>query len=112
MSATESYEDPFYIHIDNFRDAEISLEARGAVMDLLCCIYWPLKQAFEFDAISIADRLNAIFPARDYSPELLERLRPELSMFFVVLDDGRWAPSPTYFSLTDGNAEFLASQTN
>jgi hypothetical protein len=35
--------------------------------------------------------------------EKLESLRSEVSTFFTILDDGRWVPSPVFFSMVDGN---------
>jgi hypothetical protein len=36
---------------------------------------------------------------------MLRRARKKIASFFTVLPDGRWVPSPKYFSLTDGNAD-------
>jgi hypothetical protein len=46
-----------------------------------------------------------VLPARGYTSELLRQHRNAIASFFTVLPDGRWVPSPEYFSVTDGNAE-------
>jgi hypothetical protein len=103
--------DVVYVHIENFLKAGLSGRAYGAALDLFMCIYWPLKQPFEFDPPVLAARLNGMFPRRKYTPSHFSRAREEIARLFIILDDGRWAPSPEFFSLTDGNAELLAADS-
>jgi hypothetical protein len=58
-----------------------------------------------FDEEASASRLAKELPAEGYTAELLRRQRNTIASFFTVLPDGRWVPSPEFFSVTDGNAE-------
>lgn len=71
----------------------------GLAMQLLTQVYFPTKQPFVFDPEALAKRMTA----RDATPESLARLRDAAAKFFTILPDGRWAPNPEFFSLTDGN---------
>ena len=55
---------------------------------------------FVFDEDALAARLASELPARGYTAEMLLRRRKKIASFFTVLPDGRWTPSPEYFSLT------------
>ncbi|RUL78228.1 hypothetical protein [Dyella choica] len=72
-------------------------------MDLVMIMWWPGKQPFEFNAKELVIHLNAQLPARGYSEDALMRNYEDIKSFFTVLPDGKWAPSPTYFSMSNGN---------
>jgi hypothetical protein len=94
-----------YLDVGRFDANRAGLEAIGAAFDLVYRIWWPTKAAFVFDEEALAARLGKELPARGYTADLLRQHRSAIASFFTVLPDGRWAPSPEYFSLTDGNAE-------
>ncbi len=109
MSVTQqSDEQPLYINVEMFLGNRAGAEASGLAMDLLMLVYWPLKQAFVYDPETLSATINQAAPGRDYDADKLKKLRKKAASFFTELDDGRWAPSPIYFSLTDGNAELTA----
>lgn len=93
----------FWINVDAFNRNKAGAEAGGVYMDLLVYVWRPTMEPFRFDPETLATRLNVVLPRREYTAEKLEALRPAIATFFVVLDDGRWAPSPEYLSMTDGN---------
>jgi len=98
-------EQPIYLNTEALLANKSGAEASGLAMDLLLIIYWPLKQAFIYDPENLAARMNVVAPGRGYSASKLKKLKKKASTFFTVLEDGRWAPSPIYFSLTDGNVD-------
>lgn len=63
------------------------------------------KSAFDFDERLLADRLAGELPAHGYTEALLRRHRDAVASFFTILPDGRWVPSPEFFSITDANAD-------
>lgn len=75
--------------------------ALSIAMDLVMLVYMPGRHAFTWDAAGLANAIKR----PDTTALLLDAHRDEVSRFFTVLDDGRWVPSPEYFSLTDGNAD-------
>ena len=86
----EGGEQPLWINTEAMLANRAGAEASGIAMDLIMRVWWPTKQPFTFDPKALAARFNAQVPR-------------EATTFFTVLPDGRWAPSPEYFSLTDGN---------
>lgn len=94
-------DDPLYFNMEAARPVahEIGVEAYGLVMSLIFEIYWPLRQAFSYDPADLAERLTA----RGITEADLIRLRGKAARFFTVLPDGRWAPSPEFFSMTDAS---------
>jgi hypothetical protein len=100
-----SDEQPLFINTEMFLASEAGAEAVGLAMDLLFHVYWPLKQAFVYDPETLATTINRAAPERCYDAYKLKGLRKKAAIFFTELDDGRWAPSPIYCSLTDGNTE-------
>jgi hypothetical protein len=99
--------DGIWINAEEMLKTRGSLVCHGMVMDLLMVIWAPTKEAFRFEPKALAERLNAIFPRREYSADLLLKHEHELLEFFVVLPDGRWAPNPKYFVLNDPGSETL-----
>ena len=81
------------------------IEGVGIAMDLITLIWWPTKQPFEFDIKNLAIGLHERLPARGYTEEALARNADAIKSYFTVLADGRWAPNPMYFSLTNGNLD-------
>lgn len=96
---------PLYINTARFLADGVGFEAAGIVMDLIGRVWWPAKSGFVFDEEALAARLAAELPGRGYTADVLRRHRAAVAAFFIVLPDGRWAPSPRYFSLTDGDTE-------
>jgi hypothetical protein len=94
-------EQPIWVNVTAFQHTRP--EVLGAVMDLVAYFWAPTKSAFTFDPDGITEHLNAAMPARGYTAAGLKRDRAEIAKFFVETPDGRWAPSPEYFSLTSGN---------
>jgi hypothetical protein len=103
-------EEPLYIDVKRFlaNASEVRPEAFGIAMDLILLAWWPTKGAFMYDEDALAALLTAKAPARGYTARVLRKHRKAVARFFTVLPDGRWTPSPEFFSLTDGNAEYLA----
>jgi hypothetical protein len=101
----EDQGEPLYLDVERFLANKANAEAAGVAMDLIAGVWWPLKTPFVFDEEALAARLARELPARGYTAEMLRRRRKRIASFFTVLPDGRWAPSPKYFSLTDGNRE-------
>jgi hypothetical protein len=99
--------EPLYIETKSFvrKSRGVRPEVLCIAMDLICLVWWPTKTAFAFDEEALAARFAADLPARGYTPDMLRQNRKKVASFFTVLPDGRWVPSPKYFSLTDGNAE-------
>jgi hypothetical protein len=105
MVARADDSDILYIDTEAALANEAGNEAVGIAMDLITRVWWPTRSAFVFDPDKLATRLSRELPARGYTAELLRRRRCEVATFFTILPDGRWAPSPEYFSATDGKAE-------
>ena len=94
-------DEPLYFNIEAARPLarEIGPEAYGLVVSLIMEIWWPTKEAFQYEPDALADRLTATAVTADD----LVRLRELAARFFTVLPDGRWAPSPEFFSITDAS---------
>jgi hypothetical protein len=101
----EDQDEALFINTRRFLSNTAGLEAIGVAMDLIGHVWWPTKTAFMFDEEALAARLAVELPARGYTADLLRKHRAAIASFFTVLPDERWAPSPEYFSLTDGNTE-------
>jgi hypothetical protein len=97
--------EPLYMDVERFLANKAGTEAVAIAMDLIGYIWLPTKIGFVFDEGALALRLATKLPARGYTSDMLRRNRESVSSFFTVLPDGRWVPSPEYFSLTDGNSE-------
>lgn len=69
----------------------------GIAMSLVTMVWWPTRQPFAWDANVLAPMLKA----PDATPAALEEHKAAVQTYFSVLDDGRWAPSPRFFSVTD-----------
>lgn len=95
--------DFFYIDARAMQESSASMIAHGVVMDLMVVLWWPTKQPFAWDIPAIVSTMNAKFPARDYTEAALREHEADIRSFFTVLPDGRWAPSPKFFSMSDGN---------
>jgi hypothetical protein len=96
-------ENPIYIDSQAMLENTSGMEAVGIAMDLVMLMWWPSKQPFEFNAKELAARLRDRLPARGYSEDALMRNYEGIKSFFTELPDGKWAPSPTYFSMSNGN---------
>jgi hypothetical protein len=95
--------DPLYINVGAFTRDGVSMQGGGLAMDLISLVWWPLKAPFVWDEEALAQLLNEALPARGYTVESVRQHTPSAKTFFTQLPDGRWAPSPEYFSLTNGN---------
>jgi hypothetical protein len=100
---SNSEEQPIYIDTRAMLANKAGLEAVGIAMDLLTIVWWPTKAPFAFDAKALAAQLSELLPARGYSDDVILRNLSGLRTFFTELPDGRWAPSPQFFSLSNGN---------
>lgn len=101
--AKQSYDrgDPVWINLPAMLTLEMSPAGLSLAMALIHQLWWPTRQPFAYDPEAMARRLKTPgLGTRDY-----RRLRREVACLFVVLDDGRWAPSPAFFSVTDADAE-------
>jgi len=95
------FQDFFYINTDAMAANEAGAEAIGMVIDLLVYVWYPSFRPIEFDPEALAKRLNAEVPARGYTAQMFKRRRKKIASFFVQLPDGKWAPSPRYFTFRD-----------
>lgn len=95
--------DPLYINAQAMLENNAGLAAVGLAMDLIMVVWWPTKAPFKWDESLLSKLLNKALPARGYTEETLRQHRDEASSFFTVLENGRWAPSPDFFSLVNGN---------
>jgi hypothetical protein len=90
-------------------DAEALLQVQATPADLGLAIrlafevWLPTKQAFHYDAPILLERLR--HTAGNLTIEQIEAAKEGASKLFTILSDGRWAPSPEFFSLTDGNED-------
>lgn len=75
----------------------------ACAMDIIFHLWWPSKQPVTPDAVTIIGTLSKKLPNRGYTVEKFEKHRADMLQFFTELPDGRWVPSPEYFSLIDGN---------
>ncbi len=94
-------DEPLYFNMEAARPLarEIGPEAYGLVMSLIMEIWWPTKEAFLYEPDVLVDRLTA----SNLTADDLARLREPAARFFTILSDGRWAPSPEFFSITDSS---------
>lgn len=99
----------FYIDTERFLKNSAGNEAIGIAMDLALRVWWPTKTAFVFDEEALAASLGKELPGRGYSVDLLRRQRSKIASFFTILPDGRWVPSPEYFSITDDDVHVQSS---
>lgn len=101
MSDTE--EEPLYIDARAMLENKTGMMAVGIAIDLIFCLWWPTKSPFPCDPKWLTEFFQEKLPARGYTEESFSHNMEGLRTFFTVLPDGRWAPSPVYFSLTNGN---------
>jgi hypothetical protein len=101
---SDTHEDPLYLNVPAMLGNEAGKLGIGLAMDLITIIWWPLKAPFSWeDDGAIADTLNSAVPARGYTAESVREVATAAKTYFTQLADRRWAPSPEYFSLTNGN---------
>jgi hypothetical protein len=70
-------------------------------IDLVICIWAPGKQPFRYEPERLAEQLRTMVPGRKYTTAYLRERETEAALFFTILPDGRWAPRPDLFSLSD-----------
>ncbi|WP_426026437.1 hypothetical protein [Brevundimonas sp. TSRC1-1] len=78
------------------------LAAKGLAMTLVFGVWEPGRQPFAYDPDQLFERLSA-GGHTGITRDELEQNKAGAQRYFVVLDDGRWVPSPEFFSVTDGN---------
>lgn len=89
-----------YIDIDKLQETlEKTKTALG--FDLVICVWSPGKQPFIYDPVRLAAHLASAVPGRKYTAKFLAKHRDDAALFFTVLPDGRWAPRPDLFSISD-----------
>lgn len=96
-------EEPLYIDAEAMLANTAGMQALGIAIDLIVHLWWPTKSPFAFEPAALSRLLQEKLPARGYTEASLRARGSSLMTFFTVLPDGRWTPSPTYFSLTNGN---------
>jgi hypothetical protein len=106
---SEERGDPLWIDVERVL-ATAGAGQIGVAIDLIMLVWWPTKSAFVYDEEVLAKLFAEKLPGRGYTPAKLRKYRKAAAIFFTVLPDGRWTPSPEFFSLTDGNAEALAAR--
>lgn len=98
-----------YVHVKEFanlaRAEDVNSEGFMLGMLLLTGVYYPAKIPFEWNSEDLSRRIKAAFPGRDFTPEKIESLRGSAALLFEILEDGRWVPSPKYFSVNNGNID-------
>ena len=87
---------PIYLDVEALRRVDVSLKARGIAVTLVLEVWWPSQEPFDFDP----QRLATVISGARVSVEDLVSERDAISQLFTSLPDGRWAPSPVFFSLT------------
>jgi hypothetical protein len=89
----EDLGEPFYIDVQRFLANTANAEAVGVAMDLIACVWWPVKTPFVFDEETLAARLASELPAPATRHKCCDsgakRSRP-FSPFWT--DDGHRAP--------------------
>jgi hypothetical protein len=96
-------EQALYLDVEAMRKVKCGdLAGKGLAMTLVFAIWEPSREPFAYDADAIYERLKAAGHT-GIKREDLENHREGAKRFFVELADGRWAPSPEFFSVTDGN---------
>lgn len=95
---------PLYIDVEAMlRSASKGgLASKGLAMTLVFGVWEPGRQPFTYDPDQLFERLSAGGHTGITRDELVQH-KAGAQRYFVVLDDGRWAPSPEFFSVTDGN---------
>lgn len=101
--AVTDNEEAIWVNHEALRSNRVSLAALGTAMSLVFEVWWPTKKGFQWEP----EQLATLITAPDVTPQGLEELRDEVATFFTILDDGRWVPSPIYFSMVDGNPGHL-----
>lgn len=99
---TERNEEPLYLDTEALLRVKGNPAAHGLAMMLVFAIWSPERQPFVYDADAIFARLQAMGQTGIKRSDL-DKHKKGAQRFFVVMDDGRWAPSPEFFSVTDGN---------
>jgi hypothetical protein len=92
---------PIYISPEAILTSTAPMEAVGIALIVLSLVWWPTQTPFEWDEKRLLVKLRSQLPGCDYTLDQLARNRSEAQSFFCRLDDGRWVPSPEYFSLTN-----------
>jgi len=90
-----------YLDVAAFEAADEDPAVLGLAMKLVVEVWYPSRAGFQWNP----ERLAAQIKAPDVTSQALEEARDRVAKFFTVLDDGRWVPSPEFFSMTDGNRE-------
>jgi hypothetical protein len=100
----EQKDAPLYIDVKAMTENKVGFFSSGIAVDIICLIWWPTKDAFDFDPKSLALRLATELPARGYTEQTIQDNAEGIKTFFTVLSDGKWAPNPKFFSLSNGNS--------
>lgn len=97
-----TWEQPIFVDRFALRGVASTAAGRGLAMTLICGIWSPERQPFRYERDTILAQLRARGDNL-ITAEEIERHEYEARRFFTVLDDGRWTPSPEFFSLNNGN---------
>jgi hypothetical protein len=100
----------FWVDTERMLANKAGARAMGLAIDLIMTMWLPTRGAFRYDEQQLAEHFARVLPARGYTARKLRGYRKAVATFFTALPDGSWAPSPEYFSVTDGNAERFARE--
>ena len=102
MSDRREGEQPLYLNTEALLSVRGNPSAHGLALMLIFAIWEPERIPFIYDPDAIFARLQAMGQKGIKRAEL-DKHKEAAKRFFVILDDGRWAPSAEFFSVTDGN---------
>jgi len=96
-------EEPLYVDANAMLANKAGMYAVGIAIDLIFFLWWPTKTPFLFEPQALSEFFRMKLPSRGYTADSFRNYQEGLRTFFTELPDGRWVPSPAYFSLTNGN---------
>ena len=102
MTDDHEGEQPLYLNTEALLAVTGNPAAHGLALMLVFAIWEPERVPFVYDADAIFARLQA-GGQKGIKRSDLDDYKEAAKRFFVILDDGRWAPSAEFFSVTDGN---------
>lgn len=99
---TERNEEPLYLDTGALLKVKGNPASHGLAMTLVFGIWAPERQPFVYDSDALFARLRGMGQTGIKRSDL-DDYKEGAKRFFVILDDGRWVPSPEFFSVTNGN---------
>jgi glutamine synthetase len=110
MTDEEDMGEPILVTTESFLAQKASPAAIGLTIELICSVYSPDGEPFEFLPRELAERLAGHHREGEDLETLLIEHREEISAFFDIQTNGHWVPSSQFFIMPGACSEAKATE--